>query len=397
MIAILGVFGAISVIFYTSVRYKIKDLASKFIKSQTSSIKIINQAFGSLKENIILDINKTLINKFTSAIVQVRKFEFFRGFIKSLPRVIFEFTAVTSIVIIAYVLYKTYNDTNYALQALTLIAVCSVRLIPSFNILTNAFTTMKSFQEIFDKFCDDVHFFEKSKIDNKKINSKSLKFKSSIELKDISFRYPNTKKFIIQNANLKIQKGKIVGIFGKTGEGKTTLVDLIIGLLKKNSGIIKLDNKIVTEKINFFNNTIGYVPQSPYLIDDTIENNILFGRKVKNKKKLINNAIKFSQLNNFIKTLPDGLKTIVGNNGARLSGGQKQRMVIARALLLKPSLLVFDEATSSLDSETESELMKEILKLNKITTVLIISHKLEIIKKCNVRYFVKDKKIKIIK
>ena len=397
VVAIVGVFGAVSIIFYNSVRYKIKDLASKFIKSQTSSIKIINQAFGSLKENIILDINKTLINKFTSAIVQVRKFEFFRGFIKSLPRVIFEFTAVTSIVIIAYVLYKTYNDTNYALQALTLIAVCSVRLIPSFNILTNAFTTIKSFQEIFDKFCDDVNFFEKSKIDNKKINSKSLKFKSSIELKDISFRYPNTKKFTIQNANLKIQKGKIVGIFGKTGEGKTTLVDLIIGLLKKNSGIIKLDNKIVTEKINFFNNTIGYVPQSPYLIDDTIENNILFGRKVKNKKKLINNAIKFSQLNNFIKTLPDGLKTIVGNNGARLSGGQKQRIVIARALLLKPSLLVFDEATSSLDSETENELMKEILKLNKITTVLIISHKLEIIKKCNVRYFVKDKKIKIIK
>jgi ABC-type multidrug transport system fused ATPase/permease subunit len=136
------------------------------------------------------------------------------------------------------------------------------------------------------------------------------------------------------------------------------------------------------------------VPQSPYLIDDTIENNILFGRKVKNKKKLINNAIKFSQLNNFIKTLPDGLKTIVGNNGARLSGGQKQRIVIARALLLKPSLLVFDEATSSLDTETENELMKEILKLNKITTILIISHKLEIIKTCSVRYFVKGSKIK---
>ena len=146
---------------------------------------------------------------------------------------IFEFTAVTSIVIIAYVLYKTYNDTNYALQALTLIAVCSVRLIPSFNVLTNSFAVIKSFQEIFDKFYDDVYFYKKSKIDNKKINLKSIKFKSSIELKNVSYKYPNTKKFVIQNANLKIQKGKIVGIFGKTGEGKTTLVDLIIGLLKK--------------------------------------------------------------------------------------------------------------------------------------------------------------------
>ena len=394
VILILGVFGLISVLFYKSIKNKIIKLAAQFLKSQTSSIKIINQAFGSLKENIILGINKTLVKKFTSRIVEVRKFEFFRSFIKSLPRVIFELTAVTSIVIIAYVMYKASYDTNYALQALTLIAVCSVRLIPSFNVLTNTYSVIKSFQKIFDKFYNDIYFYEKSKIDNQKNSSKPLKFNSSIELKNVSYKYPNTKKFVINNGNLIIQKGKVVGIFGKTGEGKTTLIDLIIGLLKKTSGIVKIDNKIIfDDKINFSINSIGYVPQSPYLMDDTIENNILFGRKVKNKKKLIDRAIKSSQLNNFINTLPQGLKTIVGNNGARLSGGQKQRIVIARALLLKPSLLVFDEATSSLDSETENELMKEILKLNKITTVLIISHNLEIIKLCGVRYFVKNRKI----
>ncbi len=139
------------------------------------------------------------------------------------------------------------------------------------------------------------------------------------------------------------------------------------------------------------------MPQSPFLIDDTIENNIIFGRKVINKKKLVGDAIKFSQLSNLIKTLPNGMQTKVGNNGVRLSGGQKQRIVIARALLMKPSLLVFDEATSSLDAQTENEIMREILKLNKITTILVISHKLEIIKMCNVRYFVKNSKIKLIK
>ncbi len=397
VILILLSFGIISVLFYKSIKNKVVKLATKFIKSQTNAIKIINQAFGSLKENIILGINKTLINSFTSKIIEVRKFEFFRNFMKSLPRVIFELTAITSIVIIAYVLFKSSNDKTYALQALTLIAVCSVRLIPSFNVLTNAFSLIKSYQEIFDKFYNDLSFYEKNKKKLQKNFSKKLIFNSLIELKDVSFKYPNRKKFVIKNANLKIKKGKVIGIFGKTGEGKTTLVDLIVGLLKKNSGIIKLDGKIIDKSINFSNDSIGYVPQTPFLIDDTIEKNIIFGRKIKNNKKLINDAIKFSQLENLIKTLPNGIKTKVGNNGARLSGGQKQRIVIARALLMKPSLLVFDEATSSLDTQTENEIMKEILKLNKITTILIISHKLEIIKMCNIKYFVKKSKIKMIK
>ena len=397
VILILGIFALISILFYKFIKNKIVKLAAKFIKSQSSSIKIINQAFGSLKENIILGINKTLINNFTKKIVEVRKFDFFRSFIKGLPRVIFEFTAVTSIVVIAYILYKSSGDTNYVLQSLTLIAVCSVRLIHSFNILTNAFSGLKSYQEIFDKFYNDLSFYEKNKTQNEKIDTTKLIFNYSLEFKNVSFKYPNTKNFVIKKANLKIQKGKIIGIFGKTGEGKTTLIDLIVGLLKKNSGIIKLDNKIIEEKISFLKNSIGYVPQTPFLIDDTIENNIIFGRKVINKKKLLYDAIKFSQLSNVIKTLPFGLQTKVGNNGTRLSGGQRQRIVIARALLMRPSLLLFDEATSSLDVQTENEIMKEILKLNKITTILVISHKLEIIKMCNVKYFVKNSKIKLIK
>ena len=391
---VLAVFGALSILFYKSIKNKVKQLSSKFIKSQANSIKIINQAFGSLKENIILDINQTLISKFVNEIVHVNKFEFFRGFIKSLPRVIFELTAITSVVIIAFILFNTLNDKNYALQVLTLIAVCAVRLIPSFNVLTNAFASLRSYQEIFDKFYKDLYYFDKNKLNYKKTNLKNIRFNSIIEFKNVSFKYPKTKKFIIKNANLKISKGKIIGIFGKSGEGKTTLIDLIIGLLQKDSGSILIDKKKIDEKISFLKNSIGYVPQSPYLTDDTIENNIIFGRRIKDKKRLIKNALKFSQLDKFVKSLPNGIKTFVGNNGVRLSGGQKQRIVIARALLLKPSIVVFDEATSSLDSETENELMKEILKLNKITTVLIISHKSEIIKKCNIRYLVKNKKIK---
>ena len=169
VILILGIFVLISILFYKFIKNKIVKLAAKFIKSQSSSIKIINQAFGSLKENIILGINKTLINNFTKKIVEVRKFDFFRSFIKSLPRVIFELTAVTSIVVISYILYKSSGDTNYVLQSLTLIAVCSARLIPSFNILTNAFSGLKSYQEIFDKFYNDLFFMKKIKLKMKKL------------------------------------------------------------------------------------------------------------------------------------------------------------------------------------------------------------------------------------
>ena len=394
IVLVLAVFGLLSILFYRSIRNKIKQLSSLFIKSQANAIKIINQAFGSLKENIILDINQTLISKFVNEIVNVNKFEFFRSFVKSLPRVIFELTAITSVVIIALILFNTLDDKDYALQVLTLIAICSIRLIPSFNVITNAFANVRSYQEIFDKFYMDLNYFHKNKLNIKKSNSKNLKFNSSIEFRNVSFKYPKTKKFVIKNANLKIVKGKIIGIFGRSGEGKTTLIDLIIGLLQKESGKILVDKRKIDEKISFLKNSIGYVPQSPYLIDDTIENNIIFGRRIKDKKRLIKNALKFSQLDKFVNSLPNGIHTVVGNNGVRLSGGQKQRIVIARALLLRPSLVVFDEATSSLDSETESELMKEILKLNKITTVLIISHKSEIIKKCNIRYLVKNKKIK---
>ena len=394
IVFVLLFFSLLSILFYKSIRNKIRQLSSKFIKSQSSAIKIVNQAFGSLKENIILDINQTLVRKFVNEIINVNKFEFFRSFIKSLPRIIFELTAITSVVIIAFILFNTLDDKEYALQVLTLIAVCSVRLIPSFNVITNAFASIRSYQEIFDKFYKDLIYFDKNKLNYKKTNSKNIKFNSSIELKNVSFKYPKTKKFIIKNANLKIIKGKIIGIFGRSGEGKTTLIDLIIGLLKKESGKILVDKKKLDENVSFKKNSIGYVPQSPFLTDDTIENNIIFGRKIKNKQRLIKDALKFSQLDKFIKSLPNGINTIVGNNGVRLSGGQKQRIVIARALLLRPSLIVFDEATSSLDSKTENELMKEILKLNKITTVLIISHKLEIIKKCNLKYLVKNKKIK---
>ncbi|MDB9719216.1 ATP-binding cassette domain-containing protein, partial [Candidatus Pelagibacter sp.] len=385
--------GLISLLFYKIVKNKLTKLASGFLRSQTESIKIINQTFGSLKENIILDLRSILINKFSFRIKQVQKFEFFRSFIKSIPRVLFELVAIIAIVMIANVFLFMNKNEDYILQALTLIGICSIRLIPSFNGLTNSFATIKSYNEIFNKFCTDIYFFESLKDNKKYFKIKKYNFKKSIVLKNISFKYPRTKKNIISNGNLIIKKGHTIGISGRSGSGKTTLIDIITGLLEKTSGQYIIDGNNISHKIAFNKNEVGYVPQSPYLFDDTIENNILFGRSVKDKKKIIKQSIKLSQIEKFISQLPKGLQTYVGNNGARLSGGQKQRIVIARALLFKPELIIFDEATSSLDTKTENELIKEIYKLKKITTVVIISHKKEIIDQCDYKYIIKDNKI----
>lgn len=397
VILVFFLFGSISIMFYKSVKKKLTELASKFLKSKTESIKIINQAFGSLKENIILNLKKSLIDKFQKRIVQVQKFVFLNSFIQSLPRVLFELIAVISIVIIAYIFLTLTKDIDYILQVLTLIGICSVRLIPSFNLLTNSFTLLKSYNEIFNKFCEDIFYFEnlseqKKEEDIDIVNKKN--FNKSLELKNIYFKYPNTKKNIINNGNIIIKQGCTIGISGKSGSGKTTLVDIIIGLLKKNSGKFKIDNKIFeSDRMIFGKNKVGYVPQTPFLTDDTIENNILFGRNIKNKNNAIKKIIKLTQLKDFISELPMGLQTLVGNNGARLSGGQKQRIVISRALLLNPELIIFDEATSALDQLTENKLIKEIYKLKKVTTVIIISHKKEIIDKCDYKYIVRNNRV----
>jgi len=393
VILIFFLFGLVSVLFYKIVKNNLAKLASRFLRSQTETIKIINQAFGSLKENIILDLRSILINKFSFRIKQVQEFEFFRSFIKSIPRVLFELVAIIAIVIIASVFLFTNKNEDYILQALTLIGVCSIRLIPSFNGLTNSFATIKSYKEIFNKFCIDIYFFEGLKNDKRYNKTKKYNFKKNIVLNNVSFKYPRTEKNIINNGNLIIKKGHTIGISGRSGSGKTTLIDIITGLLEKTSGQFMIDGKEISHKIAFNKNVVGYVPQSPYLFDDTIENNILFGRSIKDKKKIIKQSIKLSQIEKFISQLPKGLQTYVGNNGARLSGGQKQRIVIARALLLKPELIIFDEATSSLDTKTENELIKEIYKLKKITTVIIISHKKEIIDQCDYKYIIKDNKI----
>ncbi|HCU06997.1 MAG TPA: ABC transporter ATP-binding protein [Holosporales bacterium] len=210
---------------------------------------------------------------------------------------------------------------------------------------------------------------------------KDFHFNQKISFHDVSFQYLNTDKNALSNVSFDLQKGESIGIVGETGSGKSTLVDLILGLLKPTSGHILVDDSFSVSSFQW-HQKIGYVPQSIYLIDDTIEANIAFGAATVDAEKL-QKAIHTAQLSKLIEGLPKGAKTVVGERGVRLSGGERQRIAIARALYASPEVLIFDEATSALDTNTESNLMETINEISKDYTVIMIAHRLSTLKDCN--------------
>ena len=213
-------------------------------------------------------------------------------------------------------------------------------------------------------------------------------------MKDISFDYEEGRRTTLKNINLQIKKGKSVGIIGKSGSGKSTLVDIMLGLLEPQKGGVYFDNKNIKNELSLWQKQIGYIPQDIYLLDDTIKKNITFGLKDDEiDEKLLLQTLKIAQLKDFVDTLPDAINTFVGNRGVKLSGGERQRIGIARAMYNLPKIMVFDEATSSLDIENENKILDEIYENREDKTLIIISHRNNTVKYCDLIYVLEDGKL----
>jgi ABC-type bacteriocin/lantibiotic exporter with double-glycine peptidase domain len=232
------------------------------------------------------------------------------------------------------------------------------------------------------------------KTSNEFFREKKLSFKSNIILKNLEYSYPNINKKVLDNINLEIKSNSTIGLIGESGSGKTTLIDLIIGILNPSKGDIFVDDSNIKNNKRLWQNNIGYIPQFIYLIDDSIKKNIALGvREDKIDEKKIIESIKISQMESFVKELPNKTNTKIGELGVRLSGGQRQRIGIARALYFDPNLLVLDEATSSLDDATEKEIIDSINHMRGKKTIIISSHKKSILKECDEIFEISDKKI----
>ena len=356
----------------------------------------MNQALGGIKEIKILERDSFFIDEYQKYYAKFARGLRLSRTISILPKYLVEAVAITGL-LIAIIVKMTFGEADlvYYIPQLTVFAVAAFRLMPSVGRIneyaTNMLYAFPSVDLIYKDLVEIEDYVEKQ--DHEVAEKWNLK--NAIEVKDVTYYYPDTEEPVIDGASLTIQKGKTVAFIGASGAGKTTMVDIILGLLVPQKGVVMADEINVHEKPKTFHAQIGYIPQVIYLSDDTIRNNIAFGiKEAQIDEAAVQAAVEKAQLTEFINSLPHGLDTIVGDRGVRLSGGQRQRIGIARALYHDPEILVLDEATSALDNETESAVMEAIDHLQGLKTMIIIAHRLTTIRNVDKIYEVGEGKVR---
>lgn len=314
------------------------------------------------------------------------------------PRLLIEAVFMTSILIYIILYIQMGNDASTLIPMLTAFGVAAIRMMPSVNRINTYMTDISYFRPCLDYVYENMNINEISRRNNQTLRpadaSKKMQLRDKIALKGIVYAYPNTDKLIFDHADMVVPYGKSVGIMGPSGAGKSTIVDILLGLLKVREGSITCDGENIFDNYPAWLAQIGYIPQSIYLVDEPVRNNIAFGiadEEIDDRR--IWQALEEAQLADFIRGLPEGLDTAIGDRGVRISGGQRQRLGIARALYHNPEILVFDEATSALDNETEAAVMEAINSFHGKKTMVIIAHRLNTIEKCDIIYKVDEGKI----
>lgn len=352
----------------------------------------INQSMGGIKEVKILNRESYFLESYNSYYEKYAKALKTLKLIGMIPKYIVEAVCMTGLVI-AIIIKILFGEADmiYFIPQLTVFATAAFRLMPSVGRINGYLTQMISAMPSIDLVYHDLREVEDYQEVIKSHDDMELKFSNQIQVRDVSYRYPDGIEDIFSHANLVIPKGKTVGFIGPSGAGKTTMVDIILGLLRPTEGIVCTDGVDIHKNLDSWHKQIGYIPQTIYLADDTIRANVAFGvHENEIDDEAVMRAIKQAQMDEFISSLPEDIRTFVGDRGVRLSGGQRQRIGIARALYHDPEILVLDEATSALDNETETAVMESIDSLKGTKTMIIIAHRLTTIRNADLIYEVAD-------
>ncbi len=314
----------------------------------------------------------------------------------SIPRLLIETVCIASLVGYMMILVSQGESVKEVTAVLSAFVVAAVRMMPCANRINNQLTSMAFYQPFFmgvsDNLQDEISG-KNTDMSFAEVAKEKLPVKKSIELRDITYHYPNAEPLIFDHADMEIPVGAAVGIVGASGAGKTTVVDILLGLLDIQTGGVYADGVSIKENYRSWLKNVGYIPQMIFMLDDTIRKNVAFGIAGEEiDEERLWEVLKEAQLDEFVKSLPEGADTSIGERGIRISGGQRQRIGIARALYYDPEVLILDEATSALDNDTEAAIMDSINSLHGRKTLIIIAHRLQTIEKCDMIYRVENGK-----
>lgn len=398
VLVLIFISGIVTLVLFKVLKPKLNSLGmtNQAIQSRIAKWRI--QAIYGIKDVKVLHREAFFADNYESNGKIGAKLNQKYAIINALPRILIETIFMVSILGYLVVCVALGDDMTQMLPTLTAFGLAAVRLLPCVNRINTYLTDISYFRPCLDYVYENMNINEISKKTNQTLlpvdETKTMKLRNRIELKDIVYAYPNTDTLIFNHADMEIPYGKSIGIMGPSGAGKSTIVDILLGLLKVHEGQILCDGDNVFDNYPAWLAQIGYIPQSIYLVDEPIRNNIAFGiadDEIDDNR--IWQVLEEAQLKEFIQTLPEGLDTTIGDRGVRLSGGQRQRLGIARALYHNPEILVFDEATSALDNETEAAVMEAINSFHGKKTMVIIAHRLNTIEKCDMIYKVEGGKI----
>jgi ATP-binding cassette, subfamily B, bacterial PglK len=376
---------------------KLKTMSIERLKHQDGRIKSIMEGLAGMREIKLWAKENDIIKNFSLHNDSIARISTSTTLRNALSKPSFEIFMLFFLSI--FLLYFISNNllTASVIPIFGIYLAAAYRLVPSISQIVQSIQTIQFTLKCAKNLSDDIEQFNKNEKDRNKSN-KPISFQKILEIENLNFAYKSddhsTDNHVLKNVNLKIKKGDLVGIQGESGSGKSTFIDLFIGLHELHSGQILIDGKNIKENLKKWQSLIGCVPQEVFILDDTLKKNIAFGipeHEISDEK--IEKCIEFSNLKNFLLSLDKKTNTIIGEKGSRLSGGQKQRIGIARAMYNNPEILIFDEATSSLDVETESKIISEINSFKRKKTVIIVSHNKEILKKCDYIFEIKNRKL----
>ena len=394
----ISIIGILGVIFHRYIQKKSEMWGKQRRISEGKRLLYLQQGFGSIKDIKMYGREDFFINKFSFFNQTSANIEYNHAFTMSLPRYYFEWLTILGMSLVFFLFIFLNKPVASFIPTIGLFAAVAIRLVPSIIRISNSVQAMIFTAPVINNLLEIIEEGKKdTKIENLS-NEINIEFKNLIEIKNLTYSYPSSKSSVLSNLNLNIKFGDTIGIVGVTGVGKSTLINLILGLLKPSSGTILVDNKKIYNGIKSWQRQIGYVPQSVYLLDDTIKSNIAFGvpdEKIDDKK--IFDAVRKARLSSFFENVNLRINNKIGEFGEKVSGGQKQRIGIARAFYNDPKIIILDESTSSLDLETEKQIINEISLLKGKRTILIISHRHSSLANCEKIYELKNRELKEIR